>query len=237
MALGALAWAVALAGVLGAVPSPWSVEPGPEAKGELLASLSGRVTVSADPPSPPVTLSPYARRRYEPPQEPGAPGGAEDAFVYLEPLGAPPPPHGAEPARILQRDRTIIPHVSVARVGQLVEFPNEDDIFHNLFSLSPGNRFSLGRYAPGVTETNVFETAGVVRLFCDIHAEMAGVILVVSTPWVTRVDVDGGYRLGGVPAGRYRAIAWHPTSRPDTMEVTLGDATEVAQDFTLSPAR
>lgn len=199
------------------------------------ATLSGRVTVASDPPSPPVTLSPYARRRYEPPQDPGTPGGSEDAFVYLIPMEGPAPAPGADPVRIYQRERTILPHVSVARVGQVVEFPNEDDIFHNLFSLSPGNRFSLGRYAPGVTETNVFETAGVVRLFCDIHAEMAGVILVVDTPWVTRVGADGRYSVTGLPAGRYRAIAWHPTSRPDTLELDLEDGTNTTRDFSLSP--
>ena len=201
------------------------------------ASLTGGVTVSADPPAPPASLSPYARRRYTPPQNPGVPGGEEDAFVYLEPLDRTPPPPSSVPARILQRERTIIPHVSVARVGQLVEFPNGDDVYHNLFSLSPGNRFSLGRYAPSVTETNTFENAGVVQLFCDIHAEMAGVILVVSTPWVARVEPGGAYRIGDVPAGRYRAIAWHPVAGADTVELTLQETQQAAQDFTLPAAR
>lgn len=155
--------------------------------------------------------------------------------MYLQPLDAAAPASGGSPVRVLQRDRTILPHVSVARVGQVVEFPNDDDIFHNIFSLSPGNRFSLGRYAPGVTETNTFETPGVVRLFCDIHAEMAGVILVVDTPWVTRVAGDGSYSISGVPAGRYRAVAWHPASRPDTVEVDLRDGATTTRDFTLSP--
>lgn len=202
-----------------------------------LASLSGHVEVSARPQAPPASLSPYARRRYTPPQTPGVPGGAEDAFVYLEPADGSAPSAGAAPVRITQRERTIIPHVAVAQVGQLVEFPNEDDVFHNLFSLSPENRFSLGRYSPGVTETNRFERPGVVRLFCDIHAEMAGVILVVSTPWVTRVAPDGGYRLDGVPAGDYRAVAWHPTAGADTADVRLGDADDRPLDFTLVAGR
>jgi hypothetical protein len=142
----------------------------------------------------------------------------------------------AGPAVIVQTDRTIIPYVSVAQVGQLVEFPNEDDIYHNLFSLSSGNRFSLGRYAPGVTETNRFEQAGVVHLFCDIHAEMAGVILVVNTPYVTRVAADGTYRLT-VPGGTYRAVAWHPTAGADTATLTIPDGPAVAQDFALLGSR
>jgi hypothetical protein len=125
-----------------------------------------------------------------------------------------------------QRDRTIMPHVSAVQVGQLVEFPNDDDVFHNLFSLSSGNRFSLGRYAPGTTETNRFDVPGVVRLFCDIHAEMAGVILVVATPHITRVDPDGAYTFADLAPGEYRAIAWHPTAGADTTMVTLGTGAE-----------
>jgi plastocyanin len=164
------------------------------------------------------------------------PGGAEDAFVYLESLAAPAAATTDEPVVILQEDRTIIPHVTVARVGQLVEFPNQDDIYHNLFSLSSGNRFSLGRYAPGVTETNRFDSPGVVHLFCDIHAEMAGVILVVGTPYVTRVSADGTYSLT-VPGGRYRAVAWHPTAGADTATVVVPEGADVAQDFALLGGR
>jgi plastocyanin len=147
------------------------------------------------------------------------------------------PPRSGASAVITQRQRTILPHVTAVQVGQLVEFPNEDDIFHNLFSLSAGNRFSLGRYAPGVTETNVFENPGVVHLFCDIHAEMAGVILVVATPYVARVEPDGAYSVNDVPAGRYRAVAWHPTAGADTATLSIPDAPRVSQDFVLLGGR
>lgn len=186
-----------------------------------MATVSGQVVVRAAPAPPPTSMGPYSRRRATPPQNAGTPGGAEDAFVYLEPVDAPAPPAPAAAAEIVQRDRTIMPHVSVVRVGQLVEFPNEDDVFHNLFSLSPGNRFSLGRYAPEVTETHTFEAPGVVRLFCDIHAEMAGVILVVESPYVARVGPDGSYEIADVPAGSYRAIGWHPTAGADTTAVEV----------------
>ena len=203
----------------------------------LEGGVGGTVRVSPQVEAPPASLSPYARRRYTPPQRPGVAGGAEDAFVWLEPLAGTPQTPVTDAARILQRERTIIPHVSVARVGQLVEFPNEDDVYHNLFSLSSGNRFSLGRYAPGVTENHRFENPGVVQLFCDIHAEMAGVILVVATPYVARVEESGRYRLGGIPAGSYRAIAWHPSAGADTVVVDIGDADEITQDFSLGDGR
>jgi plastocyanin len=212
----------------------WPFAPMPADPTEPLpASLAGQVTVVSAAQDPPTALSPYARRRYTPPQTPGVPGGAEDAVVYLEPTEGAAPGAGSSPVTITQRERTIIPHVAVAQVGQRVDFPNEDDVFHNLFSLSTGNRFSLGRYSPGVTETNTFHSAGVVRLYCDIHAEMAGVILVVATPYVARVGADGSYHLQNVPAGAYRAIAWHPVAGADTTAIRLGEGQEATLDFAL----
>ena len=202
-----------------------------------LTSVSGHVGMVAPDPDPPGALGAYARRRPVPPQTPGIPGGVEDAFVYLEPLGEGAGPAPSDPVVIHQRDRVVLPHTSVARVGQVVEFPNGDDVFHNLFSLSPGNRFSLGRYAPGVTETAVFQSSGVVQLFCDIHAEMAGVILVVTTPYVARVGADGAYTVDDVPGGRYLAVAWHPAAGADSVRITVEDDAAVTQDFALTGSR
>ena len=74
-------------------------------------------------------------------------------------------------------------------------------------------------------------------MFCDIHAEMAGVILVVATPYVARVSADGSYRLTDVPGGAYRAIAWHPTAGADTVTLTLAATQSASQDFTLLAGR
>jgi plastocyanin len=202
-----------------------------------VAIVFGQVAVSASPDRPPPSLSPYARRRYRPPQEPGVAGGTEDAVVYLEPVDGTPQTSVGDPVRIIQHDRTIVPHVSVAQVASAVQFPNDDDVFHNIFSLSSGNRFSLGRYGPGVTKTHRFENTGVVRLFCDIHAEMAGVILVLDTPYATRIGRDGSYRLTGIPAAAYRAIAWHPDAGADTTVVDLRDGEERRVDFQLRSSR
>ena len=196
-------------------------------------SVSGHVTMAAATTAPPSALSAYARRRPQPPQEPGVPGGLEDAIVYLEPIDPGALPTAAGSVSILQRDRTVLPHVSVVQAGQLVEFPNDDDVFHNLLSLSSGNNFSLGRYAPGVTETHRFENTGVVRLFCDIHAEMAGVILVVETPYVARVRPDGSYLVDSAPEGSYRAVAWHPSAGADTVAVAVRNGQLSSADFWL----
>ncbi|MCG8617651.1 MAG: hypothetical protein MI802_15640, partial [Desulfobacterales bacterium] len=142
-------------------------------------------------------------------------------MVYLES----PTPSGDGPAAevrtVLQENRTILPHVTVARVGDPVRFPNHDDVYHNLFSLSEGNSFNLGRYAPGGAPEHVFENEGVVRLFCDIHPEMAGLILVLDAPHFATPSADGSYRVDGVPAGTWNVVSWHPATRSDTASVTL----------------
>lgn len=216
---------------------PLPAATGPNTPVSNAASVVGTVRVVAPPQDPPAPLSPYARRRPTPPQEPGIAGGSSDAFVYFERLSGPAGAHPDTTARILQRDRMITPYSTAVRAGQPVQFPNHDDVFHNLFSLSPGNRFSLGRYAPGVSPTHTFDETGVVRLFCDIHAEMAGVVLVIDTPWVVRVGADGSYALGGLPGGSYRAVAWHPTAGADTTRVEVTDDEVAEVDFILAPAR
>jgi len=214
-------------------PRPEQPEAGPRPN----ASVSGTVRVIAPPQTPPPPLSPYARRRAHPPQEPGIAQGSTDAFVYLESLDGRAGSAPDSAARIEQHDRMIMPYSTAVRAGQTVEFPNDDDVFHNLFSLSPGNRFSLGRYAPGVSPTHTFDEPGVVRLFCDIHAEMAGMVLVVDTPWVVRVGDDSGYTLPSVPPGEYRAVAWHPTAGADTTRLVLDTGARVEANFMLALAR
>lgn len=113
---------------------------------------------------------------------------------------------------IEQRNRAIGPHVTAIQRGATIRFPNRDDVFHNLFSLSDTHRFNLGRYAPGESRSERFPRAGVVRMFCDIHSEMAGTILILDTWLFARPDASGAYRIDDVPPGRHRVIAWHDAS-------------------------
>jgi plastocyanin len=178
-------------------------------------------------------LSPYARPRYRPPVRAEATSTSpEAAVVYLRgPTVAPAARAGV--ARIVQRNRTILPHVTAVQVGTRVEFPNDDDVFHNLFSLSAAHRFNLGRYPPGESRSELFERAGVVRLFCDIHSEMGGVILVLDTPYFTSPEADGRFRIAGVPPGEYTAIVWHELAGTDSTRVVVRDGAETTVDFVL----
>lgn len=183
--------------------------------------VEGTVQLGGAKEPAPAMLSPYARRRYSPPvAASGGSGQSEDVVVYVLVDRGAPPAKGRE-VTTTQRDLTILPHVTAVQVGTRVHFPNEDDVFHNLFSLSSAHRFNLGRYPEGDSRSEVFERAGVVRMFCDIHSEMSGVILVLDTPHFTRADADGRFRITGLPAGRHRVVAWHEAAGADTVEVVL----------------
>ncbi len=198
-----------------------------------VGAVVGTVQVRVDPAVPPPMLSPYARPRYRPPARTGAASTApETAVVYLRggsTSGSPAP----ATFRITQRDRTIIPHVTAVQVGARVDFPNEDDVFHNLFSLSGPHHFNLGRYPPGESRSEQFERAGVVRLFCDIHSEMGGVILVLDTPYFAQPDSEGRFQIAGVPPGEYTAIAWHEVAGADSTRVVIRDGVETTLSFLL----
>src|SRR5205085_6063822 len=105
---------------------------------------------------------------------------------------------------------TFIPALLPIQVGSTVEFPNLDDTYHNIFSYSPAKRFDLGRYRPDERPipSVVFDKAGLVTLRCDIHEHMRGLILVLDTPYFTTTDLDGRFRLSGLPTGKFKLKAW-----------------------------
>ena len=200
------------------------------------ASIVGTVRVAVGEAADPPMLSPYARRRYRPPTPSApSPGSPSNVVVYVE-LADGSAPTASRPAEatIEQRGRAIVPHVTAVQRGATIHFPNRDDVFHNLFSLSDTHRFNLGRYAPGQSRSERFPRAGVVRMFCDIHSEMGGTILVLDTPFFARPDASGAFRIDGVPAGRHRVIAWHDASVADTAYVTVGAAGSAQVEFDLS---
>jgi plastocyanin len=132
------------------------------------------------------------------------------AAVYLEgkfPASTPPPPTIV----LRQSHYQFVPGLLVIQTGTSVEFPNEDDSYHNVFSYSRVKRFDLGRYRRDEKPARqLFDKAGVVKLYCEIHEHMHGTILVVDSPYFTKTDEHGNYLLDlrDLPAGRYELKAW-----------------------------
>src|SRR5262245_27388357 len=148
------------------------------------------------------------------------PGVHVPVVVFAEPLDG----RRAQPGRfkMTQKDKTFLPRVLAVPVGSTVSFPNNDSIFHNVFSLSRPNPFDLGLYRDGESKERTFTTAATYRVFCNIHPQMSATILVVPTSYIAEADINGNYRLD-LPAGRYRITIWSErSSKPVTAEVTVG---------------
>lgn len=134
------------------------------------------------------------------------------------------------PAVMRQQGEMFVPHVLPILAGTTVEFPNEDPVFHDVFSLSSARTFDLQRYPRGTSRTQLFPKPGVVELFCHIHADMSGYILVLDNPYYVIPDSVGHFALDGVPAGDYHLVAWYERSHPvvTTVHVDAGKTGTVA---------
>jgi plastocyanin len=140
--------------------------------------------------------------------KPAAPG------AELQPAGWTPAPH----ARLVQRNKTFDPHVVAVEVGSLVEFPNRDPFFHNVFSLFNGKRFDLGLYEAGSTRSVHFDRAGICYIFCNIHPQMSAVVVVVDTPFFAVSDEKGDIAIPNVPAGEYQLSVWEEQCTPQVLK-------------------
>lgn len=140
------------------------------------------------------------------------PGGRRSvpAVIWLEPVGTTPAsqflPHGHY--TLLQKNRTFIPHLQVIPVGSVVQFPNADPFFHNVFSKFDGKRFDLGLYEAGSTKSVTFSREGASYIFCDIHPEMSAVVITLSTPLYAIADANDSFVLRDIPSGDYVLHVW-----------------------------
>lgn len=117
------------------------------------------------------------------------------------------------------------PRVLAIPVGTTVDFPNLDPVFHNVFSYSPAKRFDLGRYGKNKSKAVRFDTPGLVKVFCDVHASMSAYILVVDTSFVVQPDPSGNFAIDGVPEGHHRMTVWHPDRGEQVLEIEVGNGT------------
>ena len=138
-----------------------------------------------------------------------------------------------ETHRVTQRGAMFSPHVLPIQVGTSVEWPNNDDIYHNVFSMSETRPFDLGLYVHPEVKRVVFDKPGRVDVFCSIHSRMNCIVLVLDNPWYASVNSDGHYIIRNVPAGNYRLKAWHERLPPETKEITVTETGETKVDFTL----
>jgi plastocyanin len=158
-----------------------------------------------------------------------------DFVVYIKgPVAGAPAPVKIE--KVQQKDAAFVPHVLPVMVGTVVEWPNEDNIFHNVFSKSDANSFDLDLYKKGdpPRRSPPFAKPGEVDVFCSIHARMSCIILVLENPYFARADARGRYTITNVPPGHYALVAWQERMPSDTREIIVPETGDLSSvDFTL----
>src|SRR5262249_31646507 len=127
--------------------------------------------------------------------------------VYLE--GKELPPGRPIEAKLAQEKRQFSAEVLVVPIESTVNFPNEDPIFHNVFSLSKARQFDLGYYPMNQSRSVKFTKPGVVQVYCHIHREMNAAVVVTPNSWYARPDKSGRFTLAEIPAGTYQLVVWH----------------------------
>lgn len=137
-------------------------------------------------------------------------------------------------AKITQKEQTFLPYVIPVTKGTTVYFLNEDEFFHNIYSLTPGSRFNIGRRPPGSPYPIRIKRAGLLKLSCDIHPHMQGFILSLETPYFTRVDEKGEFHISDLPDGEYRLDVFYPPGKKKSLSLTLsgGQTWEKSIDLT-----
>jgi plastocyanin len=121
--------------------------------------------------------------------------------------------------KILQQHKRFDPHVLAVPAGSIIDFPNLDPFFHNVFSMFDGKRFDLGLYEAGGSHSVTFESPGVCYIFCNIHPEMSAAIVVVDSPYYTMSNESGSFSIRNVPPGEYLLNVWHERGKPPAPDV------------------
>ena len=160
-----------------------------------------------------------------------------DFVIYLDEPLASVTPAGTKPVAITtQKNAVFEPHVLPIAVGTTVKWPNEDDIYHNVFSMSDPKVFNLGLYHQERVPILTFDKPGRVDVFCAIHSQMHCIILVVPNPFFAKADANQTFVIKDVPAGTYQLRAWHERLPSLAKEVVVPAEGEVRVDFTLGLA-
>ncbi|TNE88159.1 MAG: hypothetical protein EP330_16000 [Deltaproteobacteria bacterium] len=135
--------------------------------------------------------------------------------------------------RVEQRNLAFAPGSAVVSVDSVVDFPNEDNVLHNVFSLTPGSEFDLQEYGAGRTRSWEPAQAGEVEIYCNRHEDMAMKILVLPNAWYAQVEADGSFKIEGVSPGSHTLVAWSASHWEQRIDVSVPEEGAVQASFAL----
>jgi plastocyanin len=206
-------------------------------------TIKGRISVSGKLPGNPVIrmgMDPMCarinagKRVVDEVVVASADGSLANAFVKLD-GSFPRTPVPVEPVTIDQRGCIYLPRVVGARVGQVLRVRNDDNLLHNVHSISTAtNGFNIGQPMAGMRYEFRLKDEEILKLKCDVHRWMAVYVGIVSHPYFAVSGGDGSFTIAGVPAGRHAISAWHERfgTLKQTADVKPGATTTVAFAFT-----
>ena len=156
-----------------------------------------------------------------------------DFVVYIK--GPLPGARAPEKAAVIrQKDAAFVPHVLPIMAGTKVEWPNEDEIFHNVFSKSDAKSFDLDIYRKGEpAKVVLFDKPGQVDVFCSIHSRMSCVVLVLENPCFAVTDSGNHYAITNIPPGAYQLVAWQERLPNKVIPITIKGGEDVRLDITM----
>ena len=149
---------------------------------------------------------------------------ASNAVVWIEGAkgGAPSGHANDKGGEMKSAQKRFQPRVVAVPTKGTVEFPNVDPIYHNVFSVSGDNRFDLGLYRSGASKSKTFDEPGLVRVYCNIHPQMVGFVMVVDSDFTAVTGRDGTFQFDNVPAGPHTVRVWHEEGPEGKEPVTVG---------------
>jgi plastocyanin len=146
-------------------------------------------------------------------------------------------PKDPPPATIRMKGKEFVPRLAVVPLGGAVEFPNQDPILHNVFSMTSGNRFDLDLYKKPGSRTWTPRAPGVVRVYCNIHPQMSAIVVVRDNPYWAFAGADGRFTIPDVPEGQWLVRAWHDRGGEASARVTVGADPTTSVALTLDASR
>jgi len=141
-----------------------------------------------------------------------------------------------------QINKSFSPSVQGVEIGDSVDFVNYDDIYHNVFSLSPENKFDLGIYKGAVkydetlkknntdkSSTRVsFNKSGKIKVYCNIHEDMMGTIYVFDHGYHVKVLKDGRFSMPAPIKGNVTIVVdGDRIDQPIERKISLNDKNEI----------